>query len=309
MQAYLLLFVCPSVCGMCVCVFVVAVVRSAVACGSLLSVTCGCPSYHASLCAGGLEYREYRMHTLAVGRLRGARGGGWFGSGLFIPWRACGGSLGVCVHGHTSCVCFMVFHGFHVFSCGALRYGGLFPLMLSHTLTLLVSWRSRPMRAGDVSGRALFLVVMWPLGPFPRALRTSAPFRRVAAWRIVQHTCFGGRHVHVAPTLCCLVVCFYLLVLGRAQVPYSYCIHFAKCFRARNVQLSRLGSSCVCCFSVSVLPFSSSPNSGVKTCGGFLRSENTILPFIFAGCASFSWFSNFSLPRSHDTQAHISFRC
>ena len=38
-----------------VCVFVVSVVRSPVAYGSLLSVTCGCPSYHASFRAGGLE--------------------------------------------------------------------------------------------------------------------------------------------------------------------------------------------------------------------------------------------------------------
>ena len=41
--------------GVVVCVFVVAVVRSPVACGSLLSVPCGCPSYHASFRAGGLE--------------------------------------------------------------------------------------------------------------------------------------------------------------------------------------------------------------------------------------------------------------
>ena len=74
---------------------------------------------------------------------------------------------------------------FPVFPCGALRLGGLFPLMLSHTLTLLVSWRPLPMRAGDVSGPALLLVVVQPLCPFPRALRTSARFRRVEAWRIV----------------------------------------------------------------------------------------------------------------------------
>ena len=35
-------------------VFVVAVVCSPAACGSLLSVPCGCPSYHASFRAGGL---------------------------------------------------------------------------------------------------------------------------------------------------------------------------------------------------------------------------------------------------------------
>ena len=127
------------------------------------------------------------MHTWALRRWRGARGVSLFGGGLFIPWRACGGSHGVCVHGHTSCVSFMVFHDFPVFSCGALRLGGLFPLTLSHTLTLLVSWRPRPMRAGDVSGRALLLVAVRPLCPFPRVLRTSAPFRCVAAWRIVQH--------------------------------------------------------------------------------------------------------------------------
>ena len=113
------------------------------------------------------------MHTWAVGRRRGARGVNLFGGGSFIPWRACGDSHGVCVHGHTSCVCFMVFHGFPVFSCGALRLGGLFPLLLSHTLTLLVSWGPRPMRAGDVSGRALLLVAVRPLYPFPRALRIA----------------------------------------------------------------------------------------------------------------------------------------
>ena len=242
------------------------------------------------------------MHTWPVGRQRGARGSGLFGGryiSLFIPWRACSGSHGVCVHGHTSrplgarghsCVCFMVFHGFPVFWCGALRLGGLFPLMLSHTLTSLVSWRPRPMRAGDVSGRAVLLVVVRPLCPFPRALRTSAPFRQVAACRIVHHRCFSGQHVHVASTLCFLVVLSFLFVLGRAQVPCSYCMHFTRCFGARNAQLSRLGGYCVRCFSVSVLSFSTSPNSGVKVCGGFLRSANTIFPFIFAGCASFSWF-------------------
>ena len=193
-----------------------------------------------------------------------------------------------------------VFHGVSWFPCffvWRFAFGGS---LLLDAFTHLVSRRPRPMRAGDVSGRALLLLVVWPLCPFPRALRTSAPFRRVAVWRIVQHTCFGGWHVPVAPTLCCLVVLFYLLVLGRTQVPYSYCMHFAKCFGARNVQLFRLGGSCVRCFSVSVLPFSTSPNSGVKICGGFLMSENTILPFIFAGCASFSWFFNFSLLRSRD---------
>ena len=41
---------------------------------------------------------------------------------------------------------------------------------------------------------------------------------------------------------------------------------------------------------VSVLNFGTSPNSGVKLLGGFLRSEKTIFRFIFSACASFSWF-------------------
>ena len=141
------------------------------------------------------------------------------------------------------------------------------------------------MRAGDGSGLALLLVVARPLCPFPCA---SAAFRYVA-YRVTylfrRVACSRG----VNPMLSC---CFAFLVgvFGRAQVPYSYCMHFAKFFGARNVQLSRLGGSFVRCFSVCVLLFSASPNSGVKFCGGFLRSENTIFPFIFAGCASFSWF-------------------
>ena len=41
-------------------------------------------------------------------------------------------------------------------------------------------------------------------------------------------------------------------------------------------------------FFVSVLNFATSPNSGVKFLGGFLRSEKTIFRFIFSGGASFS---------------------
>ena len=69
-----------------------------------------------------------------------------------------------------------------IFLCGALRWGGLFSLSLSHTL--LLPWLPCPMRAGNSSGCALLLVVAWQLCPFARAL-TSAPLRSVAAWRIV----------------------------------------------------------------------------------------------------------------------------
>ena len=136
--------------------------------------------------------------------------------------------LGVLAAALLACACMGIplacVSWFPCFFVWRFAFGGS---LLLDAFTHLVSRRPRPMRAGDVSGRALLLVVVWPLCPFPRALRTSAPFRRVAAWRIVQHTCFGGRHVPVAPTLCCLVVLFYLLVLGRAQVPYSYCMHFS----------------------------------------------------------------------------------
>ena len=116
----------------------------------------------------------------------------------------------------------------------------------------------------------------------------------------------------MASTLCCLVALLFLLVLGRAQVPYSYWMHFAKCFGACNVQLSHLGGSFVRCFSVSVLSFSTSPNSGVKICGGFLRSENTIFRIIFAGCPPFLVFLFLSaaiaretgLKRSEHTNTH-----
>ena len=50
-------------------------------------------------------------------------------------------------------------------------------------------------------------------------------------------------------------------------------------------------------FSVSVLNFATSPNSGVKFLGGFLRSEKTI----FLGGASFFWYLTFRLLRSRDS--------
>ena len=60
----------------------------------------------------------------------------------------------------------------------------------------------------------------------------------------------------------------------------------------------------LCCssFSVSVPNFATSPNSGGKFFGGFLRSEKSILRFIFSGCASFSSFF-FLLLRSRDARA------
>ena len=41
---------------------------------------------------------------------------------------------------------------------------------------------------------------------------------------------------------------------------------------------------------MSVLNFATSPNSGVKFLGLFLRSEKTIFRLFLSGCASFSWF-------------------
>ena len=51
---------------------------------------------------------------------------------------------------------------------------------------------------------------------------------------------------------------------------------------------------------MSVLNFATSPNSGVKLLGGFLRSEKTIFRFISSGGASFSWYFVFLLLRSRD---------
>ena len=53
---------------------------------------------------------------------------------------------------------------------------------------------------------------------------------------------------------------------------------------------------------MSVLNFATSPNSGVKLFGGFLRSEKTIFRFIFAGGASFSLFCIILLLRSRDAE-------
>ena len=76
--------------------------------------------------------------------LRVVCGGGLFGGGyvsLFIPCRACGGSIGVCMHGHTSwlgvrghfCMCFMVWCAFLNFSVWRFALGWSFPLVtLTH---------------------------------------------------------------------------------------------------------------------------------------------------------------------------------
>ena len=53
-------------------------------------------------------------------------------------------------------------------------------------------------------------------------------------------------------------------------------------------------------FFVGVLNFATSPNSGVKFFGGFLRSGKKIFRFFFSGGASFSWFFIFLLLRSRD---------
>ena len=55
---------------------------------------------------------------------------------------------------------------------------------------------------------------------------------------------------------------------------------------------------------MSVLNFSTSPNSGVKLLGGFLRSEKSIFRFISSGGASFSWYFIFLLLRSRDAVSY-----
>ena len=212
---------------------------------------------------------------------------------LFIPWRVRAWAYLLCVfHGVSWFPCFVVwpFAFWGSLPLVAFTHLDLACLMASSSYACGGCYRACPLVGGGAAVLS-FPSCVAHLGFLSScgsvAHRTTYLFRR--------------RHVHVAPTLCCLVVLFFILVLGRAQVPYSYCMHFAKCFGVGNVQLSRLGGSCVRCFSVSVLPFSTSPNSGAKFCGGFLRSENTILPFSSAGCASVSWFFHFSLLRSRTT--------
>ena len=81
-----------------------------------------------------------------------------------------------------------VFHGVSWFPCffvWRFAFGGSLPYDAFTHLDLACLMASSSYACGYVSGRALFLVAVRLLRPFPRALRTSAPFRRVAAWRIV----------------------------------------------------------------------------------------------------------------------------
>ena len=55
-------------------------------------------------------------------------------------------------------------------------------------------------------------------------------------------------------------------------------------------------------FLVSVLNFVTSPNSGVKLLGGFLRSEKTIFRFVSSGGASSSCYFLFPLLPSRDDE-------
>ena len=170
------------------------------------------------------------MHTWAVGRRRGARGVGLLGGGLFIPWRPCGGSQGMCVHGHTSCVCFMVFHGFPVFSCGALPFGGSLPLDAFTHLDLACLMASSSYACGGCKRACLFVGGGLAVVSFPSCVAHlgSLSSCRSVAHRIAYNILVSaaGMFTWRLPYVVSLF-CFSYWCLGRAQVPYSYCMHFA----------------------------------------------------------------------------------
>ena len=254
----LLLILCPWACGTCFLwrwcalrwrVAPFSRLRAGVPHAILLSVWTAQKAYVGGRAAAWCSWRlffRWRARWCVVVRLCPFR--------RWPPWLylvALAAVHTMCVHGHTSwplgargrsCVWFVVWCAFCDFPCCALCFGTLVPLLLSHTL--LVSWRPRPMRAGDVRvcslGDGGAVVVL-----FPSCVARHGSLSTLGSVANVEHTCFGGRHFLVASNPCCLVVLLFFSVLGRAQVPSSYCMHFTKCFGARNVQLCCLGGSCV----------------------------------------------------------------
>ena len=209
-----------------------------------------------------------------------------------------------CMHWHTSwplgasgrsCMYFVVWCSFCVFWCVAWGLGALFPLLLSHNL--LVSYRPRPMRAGNDNGCApcwrwrcgcfVCLVRCVPQLPFYVRYRSVTFNILVSAagifsWSVLHAVLlFGvsfqcpGAHTSPAPIACTL-----LSVSGHTT--FSFAVFAALVF-------------VVLCECRTILDLG---EQRLKLFTGFLRPEKTIFPFIFAGGASFSWFSHFSLLRS-----------
>ena len=148
-RAYLLLFLCPWVCGMCVlwqwCALRWRVVPS-------FRLRAGVP--HTMLLSS--VRTAYSLESIESIR-------GWLGGGVVLVAVVCwvaGSSpclyLVVLAAVHTACACMGIPHGrlapagtlacvswcgvpFSFFPCGALFLGGLFPLMLSHTFACLMA--------------------------------------------------------------------------------------------------------------------------------------------------------------------------
>ena len=179
----------------------VALVCSPVACGSLLSFACVCPSYHTAFRVVGIE----SVHG-------GCRAAAWF-SRPFPDWRArwcvvvclcpflrwpswiipccaCGSSYNMRARAylwaarrlwaHRSCVCFLVCSAFCGFSCCALCFGGPGYLVAFTHLPCLMAFASHTGqgRAGG-DGRALLVAgVRLMLCFLPRSLRAFVPSPR-----------------------------------------------------------------------------------------------------------------------------------
>ena len=121
------------------------------------------------------------------------------------------------------------------------------------------------------------------------------------AWHIT-YLCPGGRW-HCC-CLCVFCICLLSCVLLCACVPFfpGWGAHKSLAPRARTL-LGVLGQATLRFFAVATLlffffcecpKFCDLAKQRCKNLGVFLRSEKTILCFIFSGCASFSWFLLFS---------------
>ena len=170
----------------------------------------------------------------------------------------------------------------------------------SHLFVFRVLRRRRTPYASGLAMHGLILAVRLQRGAVCYILALSLS----TSYRVVLATSLFSVALHITylffrrPVALLLFVC---VLFPGAHKSLAASTHFPRWFGASNAQLLRRRDSIVLLFFVSVLNFATSPNSGVKFLGGFLRSERTIFRFIFSGCASFSWFFIFLLLRSRDT--------
>ena len=271
--------------------------------------------------------RQPRKYTWILSRRLGSRGGYSFGGGhVGVWWFACGpsgvGPLGsylvvlalvgtACVHGHNvwplgargllalACVlwCGVPFVFFRVALC---VWGPSSPCS-SHTPFWCHGGRVLCVRGTCVRRRACSLVcagavvvVFFPPCVVPPGSHSTLG----SVVSRVTYSCFGCWLLLVASTPCCLVVCFSFSCWGAHK----------SLARTACTLLSVLGHATFNFAVVAALVFlvfcecpmicDLAKQRRKKFLAGFLRSVKTIFPFIFSGCASFSWFFYFFLLRS-----------